>query len=281
MTPSSCIRLLRPLQWVKNLMMLFPPFLAGTLFRDGSLKVGLLPLTSLCVAASTVYVFNDILDREKDRAHPRKKQRPVASGRVSVRQASIISACLLVMLIVLSLLQPLEQRLYLLAYMIISAAYTLALRNIPVVDLFCIAAGFLVRLQYGGAVFGVSISEWLFLSVLFLALFLSAGKRLNEQITLDSRAHEHRRSLLSYPEGFLQGVMFMTGASALVTYSMYVVSKQALVYTVPLCCFGLFRFLQRAMAGRGGDPTESLLKDPMIFTVGVIWTLMVGWGIYR
>lgn len=262
-------------------MMIFPPFLAGTLFREGSLKSGLIPFGSFCIAASAVYVFNDIIDRENDLAHPRKKNRPVASGQVSVKQATAISALLLALLILLSMNQSVPQRLYLILYIVLSVAYTLALRDIPVVDLFCIAAGFLIRLQYGGSVFGVAISEWLFLSVLFLAMFLSAGKRLNEQINLARKAREHRRSLMAYPEGFLPGLMFMTGSAALVTYSMYVVSRHTLIYTVPLCCLGLFRFLQRAMAGKGGDPTESLLRDPMIFTVGVLWAFMVGWGIYR
>lgn len=281
MTSIDVIRLIRPWQWVKNLLLFFPPFLAGTLFREGVLVSGLLPFMTLSLASSCVYVCNDYIDREYDRLHPRKRHRPVASGKIGLRGVSALVVVMLTVLIALSTRQPDSERLFLAAYLILSLFYALKLRNEPLVDVFCIAVLFLLRLEYGGVIFNVTISSWLFLSVLFLALFLSAGKRLNEVVELASGAVSHRVSLRGYPEGFLAGTMQMTGAAALVTYSMYCVPRPVLVYTVPLCCFGLFRLLLRTQSGRGGDPTESLFKDGWLFSVGLLWVLMVGWCIYR
>jgi 4-hydroxybenzoate polyprenyltransferase len=168
----------------------------------------------------------------------------------------------------------------LLGYLAVAVSYTLWLKNVPIVDLFCISAGFLLRLMAGGEVFGIAVSEWLFLSVFLLSLFLSTGKRLSEKYTLGEQAASHRKTLGEFPEGFLEGTMYMTGAAVLVTYTMYVISRHMQMATVILCTFGLLRYIFRIRAGQGGDPTESLLKDPILFGVGLLWALMVSWGIY-
>ena len=115
--------------------------------------------------------------------------------------------------------------LLLIAYLAIVTAYSLKFKDIPIVDIFCISAGFLLRLQAGGEVFGIQISDWLFLSVFLLAMFLSTGKRLGERNMLGNGAGSHRKSLLAYPDGFLDGIMYMTGSAVLVTYTMYVISR--------------------------------------------------------
>jgi 4-hydroxybenzoate polyprenyltransferase len=154
------------------------------------------------------------------------------------------------------------------------------LKHYPILDIFCIAAGFLLRLQAGGETFAVTISDWLFLSVFLLALFLGTGKRLSEKNMLGDKAVIHRKSLLAYPAGFLEGVMYLTGGSVLVTYTMYVITRHSLVYTVPLCCFGLLRYMLRVQQGLSGDPTDSLIKDLPLFSVGLLWVIMIGLGIY-
>ncbi len=114
-----------------------------------------------------------------------------------------------------------------------------------------------------------------------LSLCLSAGKRLSEKQTLGvTTAASHRKVLMHYPDGFLDGVLFMTGSAVLVTYTMYTLSHNFLLYTVPLCCLGLLRYILRVKSGLSGDPTESLLRDPWILIVGAGWSAMVGWGIY-
>jgi 4-hydroxybenzoate polyprenyltransferase len=274
------IKLLRPSQWLKNLLIYFPPFLGGTLFKTGTAELGVLPLLSFCLASSSTYVLNDILDRNRDRNHPVKRNRPLPSGRISLSCAFVISGLMVSGALFLAVHVSALFLAILTAYLLVSSSYSLLLKNLPILDLFCISAGFLLRLQAGGEAFGVVISDWLFLSVFLLSLFLSTGKRLCEKSTLGEAAGTHRKSLDSYPPGFLEGTMYMTGGAVLVTFTLYVIEHRVIIYTVPLCCFGLLRYILRVKSGLEGDPTESLLKDGPLFVVGVLWAFMVGLGIY-
>jgi len=276
----AIIQLLRPHQWLKNLMLFFPPFLGGALLTQGMVLKGAIPFVVFSLASSAGYLINDLMDRETDFNHPRKSSRPLTSGKLSVKTAKILAAMLTVSAVIIGISVSKIFLLLVLAYLAVSVAYSCCLKNIPVVDLFCIATGFLLRLMAGGEAFDVRVSEWLFLSVLLLALFLSAGKRLSEKQLLADTAGGHRKVLAHYPEGFLDGVLFMTGSAVLVTYTMYTLSHQTLLYTVPLCCFGLLRYILRVKTGLSGDPTESLLRDPWLLVVGAGWSVMVGWGIY-
>lgn len=279
---SSYLQLFRPVQWLKNLMLYFPPFLGGSLavvLRPEAL----LPFMAFSLCSSATYIANDILDRGNDSHHPKKKHRPISSGQVSVAAAGCIGAITLVTGMAIALYVSVHLLLWIVLYLAVSLSYSLKLKQIVLLDIFCISAGFLIRLQAGGVVFGVEISEWLFLCVFLLALFLSAGKRLSEKRQLGEDAHYHRMSLTTYPHGFLEGVMLLTGGSVLVTYAMYVLSRhsQLLLYSVPLCCFGLLRYSLRVQTGSGsGDPTESLTHDIPLLITGIVWSGMVGWGIY-
>jgi len=277
---TAYLTMLRPAQWLKNLMLFFPPFLGGQLLHPGVVTHGLIPLGAFCLVSSASYVFNDILDRQRDALHPLKSRRPIPAGMVSVSGAAVLAVLLLLAGIWLALpISPIFLGL-LLVYATISLAYSLLLKTLPVVDLFCIAAGFLLRLQAGGEVFQIPISPWLFLSVFLLAIFLSTGKRLCEYRILGIAAGKHRKSLDKYPPGFLDGTMYMTGSAVLVTYAMYSLFKPRLLYSVPLCVFGLLRYILRVQTGQNGDPTESLLKDRVLLTVGLVWVLLVSWSIY-
>jgi 4-hydroxybenzoate polyprenyltransferase len=276
----SYIRLLRPVQWLKNLIIFFPPFLGGAMLQDGLLIKGALPFLSFCLCSSASYIMNDILDAEHDTHHKTKKKRPIASGKVSITCASILGICLVVSGILIALFISRQFLLLLVCYLLVSALYSMRLKAFPVIDIFCIALGFLFRLQAGGEAFGIVISEWLFLSVFLLALLLGTGKRLSEKTILGADAGNHRKSLLHYPDGYLDGIMHMTGGAVLVTYTMYVITRHALLYTVPLCTFGLMRYTYLVKTGEGGDPTESLVKDKVLFAVGFLWAVMVACGIY-
>lgn len=276
----SYLKLLRPTQWLKNLMLYFPPFLGGIMLQPGLLQKGISPFVSFSLASSATYVFNDLLDRHHDAHHPRKKGRPIASGKVAPLTAGVIAAACLLLSLVLAARLSETFLLLLVAYLVISTCYSLKLKQLPIVDLFCIASGFLLRLEAGGEAFSMAISDWLFLSVFLLALFLATGKRLGEKQFLGEKAGGHRKALLGYPDGFLEGAMYMTGGAVLVTYTQYVITKDVMIYTVPLCCFGLLRFIMRVQSGQGGDPTESLLKDVPLFVVGLLWAVMIGWGLY-
>lgn len=274
------IKIFRPTHWVKNLMLLFPPFLDGKILSPGLLGVAFLPLVSFCLASSATYIFNDIVDRKRDTLHPKKRQRPIASGAIPLSVAWVLAAVSAVLSCVIAAMVSSLFILLTLLYLVISILYTLCLKQLPVVDIFCIAAGFILRLEAGGAAFGIEISEWLFLTVFLLAVFLSTGKRIYEKSLLGDVAGDHRSALNSYPHGFLEGVLYLSGSAVLVTYAMYVIARPSLLYTVPLCCFGLLRFMFRVMAGEGGDPTESLLHDRQLFTVSLLWVLMLGYSVY-
>lgn len=274
------ITMVRPSQWLKNLMLFFPPFLAGQILLPSVTFKGIVPFIAVCLVSSAGYLFNDLLDRNRDVHHPLKRLRPISSGTVSSFHATVISAFFLTCGLILANNSSHRFLLLLVIYAVISASYSLLLKSLPVIDLFCIAAGFLIRLQAGGELFQIPISPWLFLTVFLLAIFLSTGKRVSEANMLGNMAGEHRTSLALYPPGFLDATMFMTGAAVLVTYAMYTLNKQTLIYSVPLCLFGLLRYIFRVLSGKGGDPTESLLRDPGLFTAGLLWVLMVFWSIY-
>jgi len=275
------LTILRPTQWLKNLMLFFPPMLAGHLQKPSLITEGVLPFCSFCLVSSAGYIVNDVLDWKRDQHHPQKKKRPLASGAISVRTALLYAVVLMFSGLLLGVSSAPRFVLFLVLYAAVSLLYSLVLKNIPVLDLFGISAGFLIRLQAGGALFSVPISPWLFVTVLLLSLFLSAGKRLSETMSLGEGAGEHRVSLAGYTSGFLAGAMYMTGGAAVVTYAMCVLHKPGLIYTVPLCLFGLLRYILRVIAGKGGDPTESLLKDRLLFVVGLVWLVTVVWSIYQ
>lgn len=278
---TASIRLFRPRQWLKNLMLFFPPFLSGALSHPGVMQKGLLPLLAFCCASSAGYIFNDLRDLEQDRHHLRKSLRPLASGEVARGAAfSLLGTLLIGALFAGSLVSP-TFLYFTLLYLLLSVAYSLYLKNLPIFDVFCISMGFVLRLYAGGEAFGVHVSDWLFLSVFLLSIFLSVGKRYSESRTLGEAAVEHRRALGSYPEGFLESAMYLSGATVLMTYAMYVITTPLLVYTVPLCMFGLLRYLLHIKAGGEGDPAEALLKDYPLLGTGILWVLLVGLSVYR
>ncbi len=164
--------------------------------------------------------------------------------------------------------------------MVCALAYSLFGKNIPVAELFILALFFNIRLEAGGRAFDIPISQWLFLSVFLLALFFAAGKRYSEAKRLGERSHDHRTVLASYPTGFLEGVLLVSAAAVLVTYSMYVVNHRTILYSIPLCAYGLIRYYFIVKSGREGDPTSSLLFDLQLFFVSLTWVLIVGFGIY-
>lgn len=275
------IELLRPHQWLKNLLLLFPLFLGGKLFSIQSFDTIVLPLLSFSAAASSIYIVNDLLDIQSDINHPKKCLRPLPAGKISHRAALFISLCLGAGAVFCGSLVLPSFLYYLLAYMAISLMYSWYLKTQPIVEMFCVVSGFLIRLFAGGVAFNIHISDWLFLSVFLLALYLICGKRLSELKHEGGQSPASIRPvLLMYPHGFLEGIMYISGSSVLVAYTMYVLAHPILVYTVPLCCYGLLTYLLRVMSGKGGDPTRALLKDPNLLLVAIAWILLTGFSIY-
>lgn len=259
-------------------MLFFPPLFGGVLFTPEVIRGLGIPVLAFCLASSANYAFNDVLDAENDALHPTKKKRPIPAGKVSKSEALYLSGFLFVAAFASAIYTSWFFTAMLSAYVLLMCAYSLWLKHLVLLDIFCIAAGFLLRLEAGGSAAAVPVSSWLFLSVFFLAVFLSTGKRLGEKITLDDEASLHRKTLAHYPEGYLDGLMLMTGTASMLTYALYSVVHGSLIYTVPLCCLGLFRYLFLVKKGDSGDPTEALLQDNFLLGISIVWLLsIVAW----
>ena len=273
------LKLIRPHQWLKNLMLFFPPFLAGEILNI-SLSLSIFSFVAFSLTASATYVFNDVIDRHADLLHPKKCRRPLPAGKVSVIHAQYLASILIVVAFLVAWLGAPAIILWLFAYVVMSLLYTLVLKNILFLDLFAIAVFFIIRLQAGGATFEINISTWLFLSVFLLALFLSAGKRLGEIKVLGKTAADHRGTLSHYSPQLLDLILYITAGVVLLTYTMYSLQHTTLLLTVPLCCYGLLRYIWRVQKGQDGDPTASLIHDRHLLFVSLGWALIIGFGVY-
>jgi len=280
MKPAVLLKLLRPHQWIKNLMVYFPLFLSGSLLNVKFSPHALLPFAAFCCASSAGYIFNDLVDRRRDAAHPQKQFRPLPSGQVKVVVGAALVAGLTVLAVLAGMAVSRGFALFVAAYLLTAVCYSLLLKEIAILDIYGISLGFVLRLYAGGMAFYVDITDWLFLTVFLLSVFLSFGKRYSEMRLLGNDAGLHRKTLEEYPRGFLEGGMYLSGAAVLVTYSMYAINHPPMVYSVPLCMFGLLRYQMRIKGGGSGDPTESLLKDLPLLVTGVIWVVFSAWSIY-
>jgi len=242
---------------------------------------GVLPFIAFSLASSATYALNDLRDIERDRLHPQKSKRPLPAGEMSKIEGFVLMVFLLLGAFFAGTQVSNRFLLFVGLYVLFSGLYSLVLKNWPIVDVFCISLGFILRLYAGGEAFGIYIPDWLFLTVFLLALFLSFGKRCAEQVSLGPLAGKHRLILEAYPEGFLDKAMFLCGGSVIVTYAIYALQHPYMVYTVPLCTFGLLRYLFRIKAGHSGDPTHALLRDLPLFFTSVAWVAMVAWSVYQ
>lgn len=274
-------KLIRPKQWIKNGFVLAPLVFTGEFMREASLKQALVAALLFCVASSATYIVNDLKDIEGDRKHPTKAlSRPLAAGSVSIPAALLLLSLLYVLLIASWFVSPKVVNV-IFGYLVLNIAYTFVLKNKPVVDIFTIALGFVLRVLAGAVALSVPVSGWMFVTTLCLALYLAAVKRSQE---LSQSGTEGRQVLKQYSKALVDRYAEMSATCALVFYSMFVMSSHPeLVITVPLVLFGLFRYWYVVDVLDGGEsPTDALLTDwPLLLTVigwvaACIWAL---WGI--
>jgi decaprenyl-phosphate phosphoribosyltransferase len=273
------IKLMRPKQWVKNGFVLAPLVFSGTFLDAGSLSHAFLAVLLFCVASSATYIINDVHDIEHDRRHPKKsKTRPLAAGIISVPSAMILLVVLYAVLVWGWLVAP-KVVMVIAAYLVLNLAYTVVLKHQPVVDIFTIAIGFVLRVYAGAMALDVSVSSWMFITTLCLALYLAAVKRRQE---LSQSGTEGREVLKKYSVSLVDRYAEMSATGALLFYSMFVISaKPELVITVPLVLFGLFRywFVVEALDG-GESPTDALLTDWQLLLTVVLWVTACGWALW-
>lgn len=272
----ALVRLLRPRQWVKNAFVPAPALFASV-FADPAQDLRALAATAIfCLAASAVYVFNDLLDAPTDRLHPVKRvNRPLASGALPMRTGRAVLAVLVAVLVGSMVAFPAVAP-ALAAYIAVNAAYTLKLKHVAVVDLFCVASGFVLRVYAGALAVGVPLSSWMLITTLSLALYLAAVKRRQE---LASSGPGGRRVLGAYTLPLLDGYAQTAASASVVFYSLYVLDvRPALVVTVPFVLLGIFRYSYLVQTRNLGEsPTEALWTDvPLILTV-LGWAALCVW----
>ncbi|MDP3847585.1 MAG: decaprenyl-phosphate phosphoribosyltransferase [Pseudomonas sp.] len=261
---------MRPRQWVKNAFVFAPLIFAGEFLNLESIEKVALAALIFCVASSATYILNDLSDIERDRRHPKKSQtRPLASGLVSVPQALALLLALYIMLLAAWFVMPAV--LYVvLGYLLLNLAYTFVLKHQPVIDIFTIAIGFVLRVYAGAMALSVPVSSWMFVTTLCLALYLAAVKRGQE---LASNGSESREVLQHYTPALLDRYAEMAATGALLFYSLFVMTaRPALVMTIPLVLYGLYRYWFIVESKDAGEsPTDALLSDWQLLLTVAIW----------
>lgn len=284
------IQLLRPHQWVKNGFVLIG-LLFGHAWAHPEMRTqALAAFVAFCLVSSAVYVMNDIIDRAADRRHPDKRNRPVASGRVSIGTAIVLAVICLVAGLGLAfggLGLPASQAPWIfIVYALMNIGYSLGLKHVVILDVFIIAAGFMLRILAGTLGVGIQPSHWLLLCGLMLTLFLGFAKRRAEVDVPAEEGKPHRRVLDQYSAPMLDQFITLTGGATVIAYSLYTVSEETialhgtpwLIATVPCVLYGLLRYLYRLhRAGGGGDPARELLSDPHLMGVFGLWLCLVIW----
>ena len=268
---------MRPHQWLKN-GFVFAGLVFSQNWQDTTLDLRvLLAFAAFCCASSVVYILNDWHDSASDALHPAKSRRPLASGAVSVAAALALALALLAAGVLLAANNP-ALLVLLGVYVALNLAYSWRLKQVPVVDVSIIAAGFMLRLLAGTVAVGIPPSRWLLLTGIFLTLFLGFCKRKAESFQDEG---SQRAVLEHYPAALLDTFIAVTMTATLTTYSLFATSPEAqlqhgerLLYTVPVVIFGLLRYTYQVHSGRGEDVARDLVRDPWIAAAGLLWLLI-------
>lgn len=288
-TLLALLESLRPAQWVKNGFVFAALIFSRSLMDWHRTERVALAAVVFCLISGAGYLFNDILDAAEDRQHPVKRLRPVASGRLSVRVAA--SAAALLALAVLAGAWVLDREFFLVtaSYAVLNGLYSLFLKRVMLLDVFVIAAGFVLRVLGGGVVIHVEISAWLIVCTTLLALFLALTKRRHELVLLGRNASDHRPILAHYSPYFLDQLIGIVTASTVMSYALYTLSGDVnakfpgkrLELTIPFVLFGIFRYLYLVhQTSEGGNPTRLLLTDRVLLAVVLMWAAVVVLVIY-
>ncbi len=284
------LRLLRPRQWVKNSFVLAPLLFSGNVTDPGAIAAATIAFALFCLLASGIYAWNDVADRVADRAHPVKRLRPVAAGRIPARAAIAAGAALVGAALLGGFLLDAQLGLVFVLYLGLNVIYSRGLKSLVILDVFAIAAFFVLRLLAGCAAIAVVPSVWLLLCGGLLALYLGFAKRRHEIALMGEGGSSHRAVLEHYDVALLDQMSGILLAVTVVSYIMYTLTSatatlaggETLSYSTVFVLYGVFRYLYLVHgAGKGGDPTETLLTDRGLLIAGALWLAYCGWALYR
>ena len=280
--PSQLLKLCRPQQWIKN-GFVFAGLVFGHRWHEPALVLKvLIAAIAFSFASSTIYILNDVVDRDKDRLHPKKRYRPLAAGTVTIPAATAQAIMLALAASVLSLWVSWVAFVMIFCYAMLNVAYSIQLKHIVILDVFCIAAGFMIRILVGTVGVGIPPSKWLMLCGLMITLFLGFAKRRAEIAALDAGGVDHRSVLAHYGSSLLDQVSAICATGVIVTYCLYTTSPDTilvhhtsnLIFTAPFVIYALFRYIYLVQhQSSGGDPSRDLIRDKHIVASIVGWLI--------
>lgn len=288
-TPSALLQAMRPHQWVKNGFVVAPLIFARKLTETASVTQAAMIFAGFSLVASSIYLINDSADVERDRSHPVKRNRPIASGAISVRFALLTALVLAAAGAGLTFTASSAALAVVGIYFVTNLLYSTWLKHVPLLDVFIIAFGFLLRVVAGAVGIGAGISPWLLICTFFVALFMAFGKRRGEIDALGAEAAKHRAALGDYGPDFLDQTLSALMAMTVMSYALYTIDRDvmhrlgtdALVLSVPLVLFGVLRYQMQIHRGQGGSPTRLVLRDRVLQFTVLLYVVVVTTAIYR
>lgn len=270
---KSIIKLLRPKHWLKNVLVFFPLIFNSQLFLGSSFFKTLLGFLAFCFISSSIYIINDIRDVEKDRKHPVKKNRPIASFKVSIKEAYIIS-CLLALITVfinVFVIDNIISLILIMGYFVLNILYSFGLKNIPIVDVVILVSGFVIRIIYGASITSIEISKWLYLTVMSGSFFMGFGKRRNEIL---KQGNTSRIVLKYYTKEYLDKFMYVCLILTLVFYSLWSIDTltvlkfgEYMIYTIPLLLIIFMKYCLDIEGDSFGDPVDVITSDKVLISL--------------
>ncbi len=288
---NSYIKLLRPSQWSKNFFIFAPLVFSRNLFESAPLLQAAKGFIAFCLISSSVYIINDIFDRSEDSVHPVKRDRPIASGKISITAGFIVSALLLFISIAVSWFLPIRFIVVIVFYFVMQFFYSFKLKRIVILDVFIIAAGFMLRVISGAEAINVQVSSWIILCTMFLSLFLASAKRRGELVSLTEINNLMQRKVLKeYSLELLNSMMIIAATGMAISYALYSVAGRTvtvfgtenLIFTTIFVLFGIFRYLYLVVNKKMGEnPVAILTKDAPTLVNLCLWFFVCLVIIYR
>ena len=285
---TALLRESRPKQWIKNVLVFAAPGAAGVLDEGDNLLLAVLAFASFCFAASGIYIWNDLLDVDADRRHPTKRNRPIASGELSIGAARLAGVAFPIIALALAAATGRWQTVAVVAtYLVITIAYTLRLKHVPVVDLVTVASGFVLRAAAGAVAVDVPMSRWFVLCITFGSLFIVVGKRYAELNEVGNEAGT-RSTLETYTVGYLRILLSMSLAGVLISYCVWAFETSGAADSawplyelsiVPML-MALMRYLLVLEEGGGAAPEEVFSSDRLLQLLGLCWVIVYGLAVY-
>ncbi len=279
---KNYIKLMKVKHYIKNILIFFPLIFSKTLFDKHNLICTLRGFFIFSLACSIIYIINDITDKEKDKQHKTKKNRPIASGKVSIKEAIVLIFILFVFVIagLIYFKFPVLSICLLLMYLILNISYSIYLKNVPLLDVTMLAFGFLIRTFFGASLINVAVSDWLYLTILSLSFYLVLGKRRNEVI----RSNGNTRNVLKYySKEFLDKNMYMCLSLAIVFYSLWVINiskNDFLMVTIPFVIIMCMRYSMDIEGNSDGDPVEVIFSDKILLLFSIIFGALLMFLLY-